>query len=123
MVLHNHPWNARRAATGKSPVNSLWFWGAGKVPDHVATPHALVHSGDAMLQALAAAAGVPWSAGGPRFSIPDMDALSDLRELRDPTQLFDDWLLPAETDRSREIFAPYALWKAVDSPFAACLAR
>ena len=95
VVLHNHPWNARRAATGKSPVNSLWFWGAGKVPDHVATPHALVHSGDAMLQALAAAAGVPWSAGGPRFSIPDMDALSDLRELRDPTQLFDDWLLPA----------------------------
>lgn len=95
VVLHNHPWNARRAAAGKSPVNSLWFWGGARMPDHVSTPHALVHTGDAMLQALAAAAGVPWSMRGPRFSIHDRDVLSDLRELREPAQVFDDWLLPA----------------------------
>ncbi|MCJ0824843.1 phosphoglycerate mutase [Luteimonas sp. 50] len=95
VVLHNHPWNARRAAAGKSPVNSLWFWGGGKAPDHVATAHAQVHGGDAMLQALARGAGVPWSARGPRFQVQDANALWDLRGLRDPSRLFDDWLSPA----------------------------
>ncbi len=95
VVLHNHPWNARRAAAGKPPVNSLWFWGAGKAPDHVASAHARVHSDDAMLQALAMATGLPSSRRAPRFAVPDTDALLDLRDLRDPALLFDDWLLPA----------------------------
>ena len=38
VVLHNHPLNAQRVAAGLAPVNSLWFWGAGALPDHVRTP-------------------------------------------------------------------------------------
>ena len=44
VVLHNHPHNAARAAAGKPPINSLWFWGGGVLPDHVAE-----HKPDAVL--------------------------------------------------------------------------
>ena len=54
VVLHNHPRNAERAARGLPPVNSLWFWGAGVLPDHVRSPHAQVRTNDPALQALAA---------------------------------------------------------------------
>jgi len=29
MLLHEHPVNERRAASGQPPVNSVWLWGAG----------------------------------------------------------------------------------------------
>jgi hypothetical protein len=35
VILHNHPINERRAREGKAPANSLWFWGAGALPDWV----------------------------------------------------------------------------------------
>ena len=46
VVLHNHPWNAQRMAAGRRPVNSLWFWGGGELPDQVRSPHARAHSDD-----------------------------------------------------------------------------
>src|SRR5690606_8308723 len=67
VVLHNHSWNARRAAAGKPPVNSLWFWGGGRLPDRVSTPHDRVASGDALLLSLAANAGVTPQALPVRF--------------------------------------------------------
>lgn len=30
MLLHAHPLNAQRAAAGQLPVNSIWWWGAGR---------------------------------------------------------------------------------------------
>jgi hypothetical protein len=95
VVLHNHPWNARRAAAGKPPVNSLWFWGGGKLPDHVSSRHACVQSDDAMLRALAAAAGLSPATRAAGFDAPATDALFDLRDLRDPSVLLDQWLAPA----------------------------
>jgi len=32
MVLHAHPVNEAREARGEAPVNSLWFWGGGRLP-------------------------------------------------------------------------------------------
>jgi hypothetical protein len=32
MVLHGHPLNEAREARGEPPVNSVWFWGAGRAP-------------------------------------------------------------------------------------------
>lgn len=32
MLLHAHPVNAAREATGRMPINSLWLWGAGRLP-------------------------------------------------------------------------------------------
>jgi 2,3-bisphosphoglycerate-independent phosphoglycerate mutase len=32
LVFHNHPQYKRRLEEGKTPANSAWFWGQGKVP-------------------------------------------------------------------------------------------
>jgi len=53
VVLHNHPRNGERAARDLPPVNSLWFWGGGVLPDHVRSPHGQVRTNDPVLQALA----------------------------------------------------------------------
>ena len=95
IVLHNHPWNARRAAAGKPPVNSLWFWGGGMLPDRVATTHAGVASDDALLQALAANAGLSPHPLPARYEAGDGNRLFDLRDARDLAALADAWLQPA----------------------------
>ena len=59
MILHNHPVNARRAERGQVPANSLWFWGAGKLPDWVRTRFTEVASVDPVVVALAKRAGIP----------------------------------------------------------------
>lgn len=42
VLLHNHPVNKAREAAGRRPVNSLWFWGAGRLnPDAVTAPPAV----------------------------------------------------------------------------------
>ena len=53
VTLHNHPLNARRLQRGQVPVNSVWFWGAGKLPDWVRTPFAQVFTNDPVALALA----------------------------------------------------------------------
>ncbi|HEY5804426.1 MAG TPA: phosphoglycerate mutase [Lysobacter sp.] len=94
VVLHNHPLNARRSAAGLAPVNSLWFWGAGKLPDHVRTGFARIASDDEAVTALAGLAGVEV---GPRpSSWPGNgdDAMFDLRDARDLALLERDWFAP-----------------------------
>lgn len=91
VLLHNHPWNARRAAEGKPPVNSLWFWGGGVLPDFVRTGFRQVKGHDVLLQSLALAAGVaPVHANGEG----GVDALIDLRHLRNLDLLCRDALQP-----------------------------
>ncbi|MCG8276666.1 phosphoglycerate mutase [Stenotrophomonas sp. NLF4-10] len=88
VLLHQHPWNEQRSAQGKRPVNSLWFWGAGRLPGSVQTGHAQVRSRDALLQALAQLAGV--RVDGEHA----VDALVDLRQLRSLEQLTRDAITP-----------------------------
>ena len=96
VVLHNHPWNARRLEEGKLPVNSLWFWGAGVLPDHVTSRHRHVQSDDVLLRALATSAGTPALPLASPFMPPDEGAvLFDLRPLRNFAWLCGDWLEPA----------------------------
>lgn len=94
VVLHNHPWNARRQEAGRPAINSLWFWGGGVLPDHVGSDHAQVCSDEDVAGALASAAGVarPLPA---RFDAGGGDVLFDLLALRDAATLERDWLLPA----------------------------
>ncbi|MBS7455927.1 phosphoglycerate mutase [Coralloluteibacterium stylophorae] len=92
VVLHNHPRNQARVERGLPPVNSLWFWGGGLLPDRVGSTLAWVRSGDAELLALAAAAGVRVDPGG---DIPAGDGLIDLRGVRDVAALAGEWLRPA----------------------------
>ena len=56
VILHNHPVNARRAQRGQVPANTLWFWGAGKLPDWVRAPYTRVASEDEVTIALAKSA-------------------------------------------------------------------
>lgn len=103
VALHQHPLNAERAAAGKPPVNSLWFWGGGVLPDHVTTSQARVCSNEITLRALASIA----DAGGvdlpPRFdgveprstAEPRRAGLFDLRALRDLRALEAEWVEPA----------------------------
>lgn len=96
VVLHNHPWNAQRAALGKPPVNSLWFWGGGALPGHVGTAARAVHSGDALLGGLAVRAGIAHEPLPARFEPGSRRGeLFDLRGERDAGALADDWLRPA----------------------------
>jgi len=88
VVLHQHPWNEQRVAQGKRAVNSLWFWGAGRLPESVGTVHAQVRSRDALVQGLATLAGV--RLGGEQT----VDALVDLRQLRSLEQLTRDAITP-----------------------------
>ena len=75
VMLHNHPLNEARARAGKPAVNSLCFWGAGRLPDHVRSVYTAVASQDAELLSLAQLAGIRGDADGPQ--------LLDLRQARD----------------------------------------
>ncbi|MBW3550940.1 MAG: phosphoglycerate mutase [Proteobacteria bacterium] len=95
VTLHNHPRNAQRTAAGLAPVNSVWFWGAGVLPDHVRTSLSEVCSDDEAMRAFAALADIAsaplpeaWQAGGG-------DRLLDLRHGRDLAVLDRDWMAPA----------------------------
>ena len=109
VLLHNHPRNAVRVAEGRVPVNSLWFWGAGVAPDHVATRVDAVASDDVLLRALATRAGVAAHGMPPLFAAPDGDALFDLRALRDPAAWVGGWLAPAVEALARGALAALRL--------------
>lgn len=98
VTLHNHPVNAERAKQGVAPVNSVWFWGAGALPDRVAATVDTVCSDEEVMQAFAAAAGIacePLPTGWPSV---DRAVAFDLRRLRDLGTLERDWFAPAFAD-------------------------
>jgi hypothetical protein len=100
VVLHNHPWNAMRASLGKPAVNSLWFWGAGALPDFVRTHYRQVKGNEILLRALANAAGVPATTDDGE----EVDALVDLRHLRDLDLVANEAVRPLlEAVRKREL--------------------
>ena len=100
VVLHNHPWNAMRASLGKPAVNSLWFWGAGALPDFVRTHYRQVKGNEILLRALANAAGVSATTD----DAEEVDALVDLRHLRDLALVAHEAVQPLlEAVRKREL--------------------
>lgn len=101
VVLHNHPWNAQRAVAGKPPVNSLWFWGGGVLPDQVITTTVAVESDESVLRALALASTAALAALPARFTLPVRETLIDLRAVHDLTSLTQDWLMPAIVELGR----------------------
>ncbi|NID06864.1 phosphoglycerate mutase [Luteibacter jiangsuensis] len=65
IVLHNHPVNRTRVAQGLPPVNSVWLWGPGALPDWVETGLTRIYSDDLLEWALAHRAGVDIQPRGP----------------------------------------------------------
>lgn len=98
--LHHHPLNAERVARGHRPINSLWFWGGGVLPESINTDLSLVISDNDVIRALAAYAKVP-SCTLPRHCSEilaslrrDASVLLDLSDLRDGATLERDWFTP-----------------------------
>lgn len=96
VVLHNHPCNEQRVEAGLPPVNSLWFWGAGKLPDHVRSTHTHVYSDDEGLTAFGSLAQVATAAVPRMWPASDFegDRVFDLRRARDLALLQRDWWEP-----------------------------
>ncbi|WP_374557182.1 phosphoglycerate mutase [Thermomonas sp.] len=94
ITLHNHPHNAARLASGRVPINSLWFWGGGALPDAVSTTHPTVFSDDPAVRG-AARLGKLQDMPLPASLESEVDALVDLRGQRDGRGLIERWLLPA----------------------------
>jgi hypothetical protein len=95
VILHNHPRNAARIEAGKPPVNSLWFWGGGRAPDHVTGAHARVFGDESLLRALCVAASISVAPLPATMPALDADSLFDLRDARDAGALAQAWLAPA----------------------------
>jgi hypothetical protein len=57
MLLHDHPVNLAREARGELPVNSVWLWGAGRLPPPSARPFQFVAASDPLARGLALASG------------------------------------------------------------------
>ena len=99
MILHNHPVNAERANRGLAPVNSVWFWGAGVLPEWVRTRFTRVLSADPIVQALARLAKVVIEPPAPESlaDLPvDAQLLVDLGSQRDAVALDRNWLRPMQ---------------------------
>ena len=106
VVLHNHPRNAERAQSGLPAINSLWFWGASVLPDHVRSPFAQIRTRDDALDAMAALAGVTASPPGDAWSPVDADTAIDLRDARQFRAVETGWIAPALVDvRARRLDA------------------
>jgi hypothetical protein len=59
MVLHASAVNAVREAQGQLPINSLWFWGGGRLPQAAQGSWAHVWGNDELTRSLAALTDVP----------------------------------------------------------------
>ena len=96
MSLHQHPVNRRREAAGMAPVNSLWFWGGGRVPNRVRARHVRCVSDDLILRGLAVQAGIVCRPLPKSLALLDslVDSVIDLRTA-EPAAVLDDWMAPA----------------------------
>ncbi|HEY0634827.1 MAG TPA: hypothetical protein VGE00_05535 [Gammaproteobacteria bacterium] len=61
MLLHAHAVNDARQARGQAPINSLWFWGEGRLPALTAKRFERVFGGDRYVQGLAQLSRAQWS--------------------------------------------------------------
>jgi hypothetical protein len=62
ILLHTSPVNVARASRGQLPVNSVWFWGGGQLPQPGPIEWVQIVSDDPLSLGLARLSGVP---GGP----------------------------------------------------------
>jgi hypothetical protein len=91
VILHNHRVNMRRVERGQVPANSLWFWGAGKLPEWVRTRFTRAISQDAVVIGLARLAKIAIESSLGHATANDAQLL-DLREYREGDSLELAWL-------------------------------
>ena len=95
MLLHEHPVNEAREARGEPPINSVWPWGAGRLPADLKAHWHSVTSDDPLAAGYAQVAGIrhrplPAGAGEWLDRLPeDGRQLAILDTLRTPFSLGD----------------------------------
>jgi hypothetical protein len=95
MSLHQHRVNVRRAGAGLAPVNSVWFWGGGRLPNRVRATRTHYFSDDLLMRGLAAQANLGCEASPAALdpAADYRDVCVDLRALS-ASALFADWIEP-----------------------------
>jgi hypothetical protein len=58
MVLHDHPANRAREQRGEPAINSIWLWGAGRLPREARVPWQSLRSDDPVAVGIARLAGI-----------------------------------------------------------------
>jgi hypothetical protein len=58
MLLHEHPVNLAREGRGELPINSVWFWGAGVLPQAAELRYRQIWSDDPVARGIAILGGV-----------------------------------------------------------------
>lgn len=107
-LLHDHPVNRLRDSQGRPTANSLWPWGAGALPQKVATEFTAVLSDDPVVAGLCAQAGIPCQPPADRYAAASGRQLAIDTRLAAPARSLDamrwreallalehDWLAPA----------------------------
>ncbi|NMG77227.1 hypothetical protein [Aromatoleum diolicum] len=106
VLLHNHPVNQAREASGRRPANSLWFWGAGMLRPGTACSLSTVQSREPLTRGLARAAGVTVNEPDCREALKQ-DTLIVLDSLLKPSlQLDIDSWRACLVELERDWFAP-----------------
>lgn len=109
ITLHNHPHNAVRLAAGRVPVNALWFWGGGCLPDAVSCHAPTVYSEDPAVRGAALCGKLKGMSLPASLLEIETAALVDLRSQRDVRALVENWLAPAAMRAaSREVMLDFA---------------
>lgn len=118
--LHPHRRNAERGARGQLPVNSLWLWGGGGLPNRVQSAHRSVIGGDPLLLGLARLAGVTATPSTDAAALTDaaVDALVDLRSHPELAAVPGQWLEPLSRSLARGHLAALHLHFADGPAFA-----
>jgi hypothetical protein len=100
MALFDCPENQAREAEGKMPINSLWFWGAGTLPDLRAWAH--VSGDDRVLAKLAEDSHSQYQADVSSYEQIGADEAMHVMVFDKEqdwqmqlNRLFEDWLIPA----------------------------
>ncbi len=112
ITLHNHPLNAERIQKGLLPVNSLYFWGGGVLPDQVKFHAQQVRTDDVNIKSLMLHAGLNHQDKN------DGAVLVDCRSIRDWSLLERDYLLPAINELKTNMYSSLILDFADGGSFA-----
>jgi len=128
MILHSSPVNQARETRGVPSINSLWFWGGGRLPCPAPVTWSCLWSNDALSQGLGSLAGIACASLPPNaqewleIAAPGEHLLvwDGLREKiqfanvegwRDFIQsLHDEWLVPLYTALKQRLVAAVALY-------------
>lgn len=102
VFCYNHPVNAARESAGKPPLNALWLWGNGRLPQApLRAPAAALGGSHPMLRGLARLAGLDIAEHGAAWQLHDDLQAPALQ--RDPHA----WLTALQ-DVDARVFAPLA---------------